>query len=202
MSKKYTLSFDVATKSFAYVLFTGINTSTIKDGILDIEKMDIQIIDGNVIDIIPGKKIKEVDDITRTKALWDTLHNKIQYPDDFNETTASIKIEFQLGQNVKSNIIYDQTIMYYATYDIEKVGPSLKNQICFSDDLRIQRFYEKYSDIYKANKMHTAANLDYFCQNKKIKFDHIKKSILHNLADAFMQAIAKHCEIKDKSILK
>jgi hypothetical protein len=71
----------------------------------------------------------------------------------------TVLVEYQMGSNVNSHSVFDGIFMYYADYNLEKVGPSLKNKIFLCEEDRHQRFLEKKTRSYDANKAHTAFNM-------------------------------------------
>lgn len=188
-AKRYFLSFDCGNKALGYTLLATTDRKYIpKDDIINIEDMNIELLSYDVIDLLPGKKLKETDDIMRVKALKRALDqiDISAIPKD----KLTVIVEYQMGPNVKSHSVFDGIFMYYADYDIQKITPSYKNKICFCEDGRHQRFLEKSSRSYSANKAHTAFNVKYFCKGKKIDISKIPDKIVKDFGDAFMQIIA------------
>lgn len=144
-----------------------------------------------VLDILPGRKVKEVNPVERLKLLKKAL-------DDFDVDESIIDktlIEDQPGAfNFKSATIRDHLMMYHGDADLYLVNPHHKNKVWFRDDLVHDHFVATCRDKYTANKAHTRANFVYFLE----AFGHtsllvgIKKENYDDIADAFMQAVAFH----------
>jgi hypothetical protein len=161
----------------------------------------------DVIDLIPNKKIKETDVVLRSarlKGFLSIIEEKIK-----NYDNVKILLEYQMGANDLSRNICSQILYHFANtdtnyisanadsnktikkkYDIEIVGPSLKNKINFVKDH--SEFSKKYSNNYNANKAHSKCNflywLDLFGYTYMIQ--NIKKKNLADISDAFNMAIA------------
>lgn len=188
-NKRYFLSFDCGNKALGYVLLstTDVTYSPIND-IIKIEDTNIELLSYDVIDLIPGQKLKDTDDIMRVKALKRAL-DRIDIsivPKDM----LTVIVEYQMGPNVKSHSVFDGIFMYYADYNICKITPSYKNKICFCEEGRHQRFLEKSAQSYTANKAHTSFNVKYYCRQKKVDISKIPDKVIKDFADAFMQIIA------------
>lgn len=144
-----------------------------------------------VLDILPGRKVKEVNPVERLKLLKRAL-------DDFAADEAALDktlIEDQPGAfNFKSATVRDHLMMYHGDTDLHLVNPHHKNKVYFRDDLTHDHFVATCRDKYTANKAHTRANFLYFMET----FGHsamlagIKKENFDDIADAFMQAVAFH----------
>jgi hypothetical protein len=173
------------------------------DSRIRIEYMD-------VIDIIPGKKVKETSVVERTISLYNhlsKLDSRLQ-----QDTSYTFLIEYQMGPNDKSRAVSSQIMMFFAKYCephgssiIKIIGPSLKNKISIGgDDAHYSNFVEKYTTNYAANKNHAKYNflklLKYLGQEKVI--NHVKKSNIDDIADSVMMSIAYYSiNSVDKSIL-
>jgi hypothetical protein len=157
----------------------------------------IDISRGRVLDIIQGRKVKEVSAVDRVKALKSTLDSERLYEAE----DRSVLVETQPGNlNFKSSAISDQLSMYHADEDLHHVSPHLKNKLCFDESLAYEKFLPQYKKQYDANKAHTSANLLYYLQvfDREDLVNDIKKDILNNLADSFMQALAFHYLVRPK----
>ena len=201
----YYLSFDVATKSLAFS-FIRYNINWKKDINIEYSKLEnneinaiqflenvnvilnnsLQYLYGNVIDLIPGKKIKDVNIFEKSKYLKEHL-NKINNNIceilnisnlEIIKDELQILIEYQMSHNYNSNAIYNQIIYEYTPLKIDKVIPTCKNKIYLHNNLIYQNFIEKYANNYTANKNHTKANFIFFLEQYKItNLKHIKKRI-------------------------
>ena len=149
----------------------------------------------DVVDLIPGKKVKETDVILRANRLRgylkhvDETHLAIIPVDE----SCHVLVEYQMGPNNKSNSVCSQILYHYANddngfkstlnteltdvvltestpnqkvYTIEIVGPSLKNKINLDKDKPRQFYIAKYAKTYDANKNHSTANMKYWLKTK------------------------------------
>jgi len=162
----------------------------------------------NVINLIPGKKIKEVPIVERTrrlKQLLNELDRNLPAPD-------VVLIEYQMKLNDISRLQSSQIMYHYVDESdsdikyavggfsfsgvslvskprvVELVGASLKNVYCFSADGEYSNFIVKYVN-YTANKKHTAYNfkhyLDVFGGGDVLVG---VKNKINDISDAFMMA--------------
>jgi hypothetical protein len=204
LSESYVImSFDCATDNMGvivisitipkYIPFLKKESLDLFDKINDMLDIYNLIID-NMVKIVykdkwkltPDKKLKT----SMTTLILGNLKNKIQSLIlEFSEPKYAI-YEFQMGHNVKTGHIQDAIIYQFVSTKTKliKMGASLKNTIAFTNDLKIQNFYAKYSSSYKANKMHSEAGFKYWCNNFNIELN--KKEKLDDMADAFNQIIA------------
>ena len=205
----YYLSFDVANKSLA-VSFVNYdidyksklnnldktNICNYISKVNDIVSNVVNYIYGDVIDLIPNKKLKDSTIQERTLSLKQSLQ-KIK--NIVNETINSdekitLIIEYQMCQNYNANAIYNQIIYEFTEqrYNIFVIKPCYKNKIYFSKDLEYGEFIAKYNNNYTANKAHTKANFLYFLEKHNMldKIKNIKKKNIDDLADSFIQIFA------------
>lgn len=197
--ERYFLSFDCGNKALGYVLYALRGDIVECGGYIAPDSLDVRLIDFNVLDIIGESiKLKDTDAVYRAKQLKKAL-DKIDIS-GISPDRLKVCIEYQMGPNVKSHSVFDGILMYYADYDIEIVGPSLKNKIYFVEEGKHQRFMEKYSRSYSANKAHTAYNMECFATIKKIDISRVNKKLFKDLGDAFMGGIACSVFKKVKAI--
>jgi len=136
----------------------------------------------DVFDVVPTS-VNTVDRAIQLKKCLTMLDEKIKTPID------KVLVEYQMSSNDKSRCVSNQIIYHYSEYSPEIVGPSLKNTIYFSDELKYNAFASKYSRSYTANKNHTKANMLYWL-NKHDRMDlisNIPKKNIDDVADSFMQ---------------
>jgi hypothetical protein len=76
----------------------------------------IQIIFVDVVDLIPGKKIKETDLILRSNRLKGYLNNLDNMIKDFD--ACHVLVEYQMGPNNKSNNVFSQILYHYSEGDL------------------------------------------------------------------------------------
>ena len=173
----------------------------------------------DVVDLIPGKKLKETDVVLRASR----LRGYLQYVDDTYLKSIAIGeldsckllVEYQMGPNNKSNSVCSQILYHYADndiefkntntsvnitkpvenrlkYNIEIIGPSLKNKINLDKDKSRQFFISKYAKTYDANKKHSVANMLYWLKTKSAEhmIKNINKKNLDDIADSVTMSLA------------
>jgi hypothetical protein len=159
--------------------------------------LPIKFLHIEVSDLIPGKKIFETSNIERSYRLYLKLNKLCQNINKKWLTKSHILIEYQMGQNKKTNEIVSQIIYHFLKYlpyqNIHIIGPSLKNKLYYFDDKKsIHNYYiNKYNKLYTANKAHTTYIFKKIIQIYKLNnLKLIKKSNYSDIADAICQAIA------------
>jgi hypothetical protein len=193
----YYLSFDCATKTFAYSL-SYVNLD-IKEQLnvfkktFDFENCKdsiINIMDGAMIDFfpnIPDAKIDTVDRIVKmSNYIKQIIFPKIK---EIPIPHIEIFIEFQMGSNHKARMISSALIAIFSEYKVRLINPSLKNKVYVSEEGKHKHFIKKYSSLYSANKEHAKYN---FSQIEKVFKSNIagtKKSDRGHIADSFMQVL-------------
>jgi hypothetical protein len=153
----------------------------------------------DVVDLIPGKKLKDTTVITRSNRLKSYLYyiDKLIYTELKNnsyDVSIPIKVllEYQMGPNDKSRNVCSQILFNYSKndniefksfnfqhitiseksdliYSTEIVGPSLKNKINLDKDKDHQFFLTKYANNYDANKKHSSHNFLTWVKKKSIE---------------------------------
>lgn len=139
---------------------------------------------GSAVDLVPGKKDKEISTVERVRAVKKHLDTKVAAlleaaradgcpPADSPE--LNVAIEFQMGPNAKSRVVEIILLTQYAYANIFLVGPSLKNNLAFRSrpDLYHCMFIEKYASGWTANKAHA----------KAVYFDHLAKIFGHEIPE-------------------
>jgi hypothetical protein len=142
----------------------------------------------DVVDIIPGQKVKETTVIIRSNRLSgylnmidsiiDPFYNSEKNTNSGIKTPIQVLVEYQMGPNDKSRNVGSQILYHYSTPDIEFfsanftsdlykpidkykvaiVGPSLKNKICLVSGGKLSDFIPLYAKNYDANKAHSKFN--------------------------------------------
>lgn len=157
--------------------------------------MDILYVD--VLDILPNKKVKDVNIIERSSMLKKAIEqvNTIITEKIPSDVSITVCIEYQMNVNDKSRTVYSQLVYEYSNrenYTIMIMKPLLKNTIFFSEELQYCHIVEKHNSVYRANKIHSSLNFMHFIHifghDEKIK--HIKKKNIDDIADTFMQVMA------------
>lgn len=173
----------------------------------------------DVADLIPGKKLKETTGILRTSRLKAYLHlvdcefKKIA---GCANEPVKVLLEYQMGPNDKSRVVGSQVLFHYSNtdtdftnsmnsclsindehdskkiYDIEILGPSLKNKINLLNNKDHTFFMKKYSKPYNANKAHSKANFLQWIKNNKVEpmIKNINKKNIDDIADSVTMTLA------------
>lgn len=215
---KWFLSFDCATKTFAYILikvnfnqlFVNIqeviklvkqlenkiqNNGYSEDVEQMINKLDnktkfaIEIITGNCIDLIPGIANKDIDTVERVKIVSEYTKNEI-FPliKDIPTDQLNVLVEFQMSHNTQSKVVSIALLALFSEYELCLVNPSLKNKLCFTEEGRYCYFMEKYKNSYDANKKHALYNFKEFERIFDQKLD-LPDKLKGHVADSFMQIL-------------
>lgn len=236
------LSFDVASKSLALSIINfnddwkhSLNQLKLSFRAVDVENMtayDVcdhvmdymdkleRILDDmfvpelfDVVDLIPGKKLKDTTPIVRANRLNSYLSCVDRYMSDKHESECKVLLEYQMGPNDKSRNVCSQILYHFSNgdgkfkntnktllgipneeiaYDVEIVGPSLKNKINFDKDKPHQYFIQKYAKTYDANKKHSVWNFLRWVDMKGIQpmIVGIPKKNMDDIADSVNMTLA------------
>jgi hypothetical protein len=206
----YYLSFDCATKSFAYSLsYVDLNNIDIKYQNLighilkepsqcikyfdEFKHSIIHLLDGEVIDFFPNISDAKIDTVERIQKISNYVKNTIMPKiKDINihmNINIEIFIEFQMGSNHKARMISSALIAIFSEYKVRLINPSLKNKVYTSEEGKHKHFIKKYSNLYSANKEHARYN---FCAIENVfgsNIPYTKKSDRGHIADSFMQVL-------------
>jgi hypothetical protein len=168
------------------------------DKITDVLDGRLKILDMSVVDLIPGDKVADVSVVDRTTKLHQYMNTifdsklSLYKPQDM-----TFLLEYQMGPNIKSNLVASQVIYHLAKYrngdNIVLVGPSLKNKIMIGDrEAHYSNFVNRYTTLYAANKNHTKFNLQRLLEFTGDKFPPkgIKKANVDDIADTVMMTMA------------
>ena len=174
----------------------------------------------DVIDLLPGKKLKESGVEERTSR----LNGALTFICDLNKKNGFppfdvILLENQMGANDKSKEVCMKCVQYFSKPDygfesktkigqtfktsqkyvsqpahprIFVVNPTYKNNVYFSETGRYEVFLEKYMNLYTANKNHCKYNFLDWIKNTHNEhlIDGIPKKNLDDVADSAMQMYA------------
>lgn len=175
------LGIDFGIKTFAYTI-SYINGD------------DMRIIAMDVIDLIPGQKVKDVSTIKLIGILITEI-NKIKKIFDTIQERKRVVIEYQMT----TCPLYGATLgAFKSSYDdVIIVGPSWKNSVNLAAHYR--DVIAESSNQYTANKKHAKLNFEYILQKYNIKCD-IPKKLIGHAADSFMQVLGymQHGPTEDK----
>lgn len=166
-------------------------------------------ISSGVVDILPGRKVKDTTEIERTRALWMFLKGPVLKVSagerDLNDTFEPFKviIEHQPAKigtkaNTKSTAVAYQLAYHYIEHDPIMIDPKLKNTvnliISYDDMLKTElpRHKSPKDARYTARKKHSKVNFLHLL--KVFGLMHITVGIaaanLDDLADSTMQILA------------
>ena len=216
--EKWYLSFDCATKTFAYILvkinfkYLFIDTNKIRLILKQLElnlkqngysseveaiinkinnntKNAITMIAYGCVDLIPNIANKDISTVDRIKLAASYVKKEI-YPLITNicSDQLHILIEFQMSYNTQSKAIATALITLFSDYDVHLVSPTLKNKIYFTKELQYCYFMEKYKNSYVANKNHALYNLLEFEKMYEQPIN-LSNKLKGHVADAFMQVL-------------
>lgn len=182
------LSFDCATKTLGICLFSY-NTNWEKDLNNAIEEKSwhkiCDVINNSLIveycECIDVAEIKDLD-VVKARNLKTALEQVPVYDD------MIVLIEFQMGSNFKSRLIFHYLTYHYAHYELFIIPAMQKNTFEFTD-MKLQDFTAKYASPYTANKKHSTQNFLYVVTLFELKGISLKGK-LDDKADAFMQGLA------------
>jgi hypothetical protein len=179
------LSFDCATKTFAYsvcyidldsaklaTMRKKLNTiielmkrSVFSDELLeaakrlDLESQQmIQIHAGATVDLCEGIADNDIPTVDRIRAVVAYVNGTIKPVVDALDVPYRVVIEYQMGQNIRARAVATALITLFSDKDIIIVGPSLKNKIATCELGKYCYFAERYKTSYSANKAHTIFN--------------------------------------------
>lgn len=168
----------------------------------------------DVVDLIPNQKVKDTSVISRASRLKSYLLSVDQYLSSLDisaDNTYKILLEYQMGPNDKSRNVCSQILYHYSNtdfnfnnvldlscdaiinkYDVEIIGPSLKNKINMDIQKPYAFFINKYTKSYDANKAHSKNNFIYWINKKNIShmIKNIKKKNLDDIADSCNMILA------------
>jgi hypothetical protein len=156
-------------------------------------RIDFKYLD--VIDLIPGQKVKETNIVDRTKALYTYLSTILDPLIGDEPDSTLFLIEYQMGPNDKSRVISSQIMYHMSKYSgiTHLVGPSLKNKIVIGgNDALYSNFIERYTTNYAANKNHAKFNFLKLIKilNKEDVIAKIAKKNIDDIADSVLMSLA------------
>ncbi len=151
----------------------------------------ITFVDGETVDLFPGRADRNIHTVERVKALSAYVARRIKPSLTKNgATAATLVIEFQMGANAPARTIAAALIAMFASHDTYLVGPSLKNKLEFGPNGQYYKFVEKYARLYDANKEHTRHNFAYLEQVFGTKIPPSQSSRMRgHIADSVMQVL-------------
>lgn len=212
----YYLSFDCATKTFAYILLKidnkkiNIDLDKIKNLLKIIQKKiemgnitsevtdtintlynnltsTINIITGDCVDLLPGKSNNSVNTVQRIQLVSKFVKSTIlPLIENIPNSRLQVLIEFQMSHNTQAKVVSIALISLFSDHNTHLINPSLKNSFHITDSGQYCFFIEKYKNKYDANKKHALFNFKEFERIFNQKLD-ISDNLKGHIADAFMQ---------------
>ena len=182
-------SFDCANKTLGFV-HAWINVEIRKDletaqtpgRWLALVKTWLIIKEYGVVDLLGGAGFREIDEISRARALKQFCELQDVNPD------AYVLIENQSNINGGTGPVQSQLLFAFADANTRLVNPRRKNKISLGPSTEYRLFADKFSSTYDANKAHTTACLFVLMEIFGLKLTIDDKS--DDLADAIMQMLA------------
>ena len=202
------LSFDCATKSFAYALLRVASAPKNEQFLSELFERQaattgplFELAAGGACDLTPGRPDRSVSTVERVRAVQRYLRDEV-YPQlsHVGHTPASpalkVAVEFQMGVNAHSRVVATTLVAAFCDANVFFVGPSLKNRlkVLSRPDLDHHHFLEKYQTTYAANKAHAAA-LYFDCIAPAFGHDvkKIPKKFHKDFADSVLQVLGFLC---------
>lgn len=196
---RWFLSFDCATKSFAFALIRirdpaealAAAAAAAQKGpeelfaairALDAEtRACFHVAAGAAVDLVPQKKDKDIPTVERVRAVKEYLEGPVAAAlaaaaadgcPGGGTRALHVAVEFQMGVNAPARTVAAVLVAHYARADVFLVGPALKNKLWYParPDIRHCFFVERYAKLYDANKAHA----------KALYFDHIAPLFGHS----------------------
>ena len=209
------LSFDCATKTFAYSLsYVNLDIDHIlknfiqelqgeeleqgKEGeelqeiihkyYLKMKSSIIYLMDGAVVDFFPNIPDSKINTVDRIQKMSNYVKDIIiPKINDIND--IEIFIEFQMGSNHKARMISSALIALFSKYKVRLINPSLKNKVYITEEGKHKHFIKKYTNLYSANKEHAKYNFALIESIFKSDIPQTKKNERGHIADSFMQVL-------------
>jgi len=131
----------------------------------------VELVDGDVVDLAPGRADADVSTIERIQALAKYIAARVRpalaaalaqelalAPPPSQSQSPLIVIEYQMGPNARARAIAAALVAFFAAERVVIVGPSLKNRVSVSAEGQYGHFLQRYSNSYGANKAHALFN--------------------------------------------
>jgi len=154
----------------------------------------IRIVDGETTDLCPGIPDKNINTVSRIRAVVNHIRNRIG-PSLTKHIPAGapklkVLVEFQMGQNPSARSVASAIVAMFVDDDVTIIGPSLKNSIWLSPAGHYGLFAEKYKTSYSANKAHAKYNFELAEKLFGTNIPITKPAALRgHIADSFMQVL-------------
>lgn len=127
---------------------------------LDEETRFLKFIDGEVVDLFPGKPDSSIHTVERVRAVAKYISDRVMPSLEKNVGKHSLDVilEFQMGPNARSRVVAISLLAFFHSYNVYFVGPGLKNKVWFTEEGKYCYFVERYQSTYTANKEHCKFN--------------------------------------------
>jgi len=204
------LGFDCGTKSLGYSLVTynyplakkikeRINLtdcttiSEARERLIELNELSKQLIvmrACGVLDLVPGKKNKDISTVERVRGLINEIRQTINpHVVDLGDVALNVVVEFQMGINAQSRHIESALIALYADCNVIIISPVLKNKIILPDDPKSNQcyFFEANLSNYVANKKHCVYCFTRISKLFEFELPKLSAHKMRDLADSFMQ---------------
>lgn len=192
------LSFDCANKSIAYAYIEISNLrealeTLSTENVCEMQKNAIKIIKCDVVDMLCGAKLKDVNAVERSRALKCFLEKHIEPLEIGPETLILIENQpYSMGgfSNNASSAVASQLCYYFVGKNsIEFVSAKLKNKLSFAYPIEnLVGGSKKYANRKKHSKDNCIKMLTVIDQLKCISS--IRKEFYDDVSDAILQACA------------
>jgi hypothetical protein len=195
---RWYLSFDCATKSFAFALLhvrgvdagvleraraatTGGQVAAVVAALDADTRQCFALAAGGAVDLAPGRKDADIPTVERVRLVRAYLRGAVAAAlaaaapagcPSADSADLNVAVEYQMGANTRARTVATVLLTEFAEANVFMVGPAHKNKVRFASrpDLHHALFIEKYASLYTANKKHTRA----------LYFDHIAPLFGHD----------------------
>ena len=150
----------------------------------------IELADGGVVDLAPGRPEASVGTVERIRALAGYVADRIRPAlARCGARDCTVVIEYQMGPNARARAIAAALVALFANESVMFVGPSLKNRVCTGGTGQYANFAKKYSNSYGANKAHAIHNFAVIESVFGTRIPATPAALRGHIADSFMQIL-------------
>jgi len=196
------LSFDCATKTFAFVLLAArrdwaerlasARAPAVSGAVAGAAAGAlVRVLDMDTVDLFPGRADAGVHTVERLRALVAYLRARVDPAlRAAAPGRATVLIEYQMGQNSRARAVAHALCAHYCDHDVRFIGAALKNTLYLAPELTFAHFAGQNGAV----KKHTIANFKRAMELSPALFDFgaracdVSRRSEHQ-ADAFAQAL-------------
>lgn len=150
----------------------------------------IEIADGGVVDLAPGRADADVSTVERIRALAVYLATRVRPAlARCGDEPWVVLIEYQMGPNARARAIAAALVALFADATVYFVGPSLKNRVRVAPGLEYGVFARRYANTYGANKAHAARSFAAVEAAYGSGVGATTPALRGHIADSFMQVL-------------